>query len=148
MRYTKILLLAFFLAAALNSITRAQVEDAPKDIQAYIDREAKKEKVPAEINKLIYGDLNGDGVKDAVVQYNILEGFPGNSFISYIAVFLKTKGKYIFAAKMDDGGKFSTVLVPASVKNKIIIFDKFDESGFKKTGTARYKLVGRKLVKV
>jgi hypothetical protein len=148
MRYTKILVLAFFFVAALNAVTRAQVEDAPKDIQAYVDREAKKQDAPAEINKLIYGDINGDGVKDAVVQYNIQIGYPGNNFISYIAVFLSAKGKYVYAAKMENGAKLSTVLVPSSVKKRVITFDKYGENGFEKIGTARYKLVGKKLVKV
>ena len=136
------------LLTALGVSAAAQVEDAPKDIQVYVDAQAKKENVPAEINKLIYGDVNGDGVKDAVVQYNIQIGYPGNDFISYIAVFLRAKGKYLFTARMENGAKLSTVLVPASVKSRVITFDKYGENGFKKIGTARYKLAGRKLVKV
>ena len=148
MKYSFILACTIFLVLAFSSTAIGQVEDAPQEIQAYVDREAKKEDVPAEINKLIYGDINGDGVKDAVVQYNIQIGYPGNNFISYIAVFLKTKGKYVFAAKMENGAKLSTVLVPAGVKNKIITFDKYGENGFKKIGTARYRLSGKRLVKV
>ncbi len=135
------------MAGMLSGVAAAQVEDAPKAIQAYVDREAKKENVPAEINKLVYGDVNGDRIKDVVVQYNILVAFPGNNFVSYIAVFLNRNGKYVFAAKMLNGGKLTTVLVPVAVKNKIIVFDKYGENGFKKTGTARYRLAGKKLVR-
>jgi hypothetical protein len=138
----------FLLIGVFSPAAFGQVENAPKNIQAYVDREAKKEEVPAEINKLIYGDVNGDGVKDAVIQYNIQIGYPGNDFISYIAVFLSQKGKYVFATRMENGAKLSTVLVPRTVKNKLIIFDKYGENGFKKIGSASYRLAGKKLVKV
>ena len=128
--------------------TAAQVEDAPKEIQAFVDREAKKEEVPVEINKLIYGNVGGDKKQDIVIQYNVQVGYPGNSFLSYIAVFLNRNGKYVFTAKMENGAKLSIVLVPAGVKNRVISFDKYGENGFKKIGTARYRLAGRKLVKV
>lgn len=148
MRYSKVLIFTILLAGMLSGITAAQVEDAPKEIQAFVDREGKKENVPTEINKLVYGDVNGDKVKDAVVQYNILVAFPGNNFVSYIAVFLNRNGKYVFAAQMANGGKHMTVLVPRTVTNRVIVFDKYSEDGFKKIGTARYRLAGRRLVKV
>jgi|ERR1044072_1271054 hypothetical protein len=138
-----ILLLGVFYTGAY-----AQVEDAPAEIQAYVDREAKKQDVPGEINKLVYGDLNGDGVRDAVVQYNIQIGYPGNNFLSYIAVFLKTKGKFVLAAQMENGAKLASVLVPSGIRNKIITFDKYAAQGFDKIGTVRYRLTGKRLVKV
>ncbi|HEV7644136.1 MAG TPA: hypothetical protein VGO50_09370 [Pyrinomonadaceae bacterium] len=146
MKRSLILIFAVLLLSSLN--VPAQVEDAPQEIQAYVDREAKKQEVPGEINKLIYGDLNGDGVKDAVVQYNIQIGYPGNNFLSYIAVFLKTKGKYVLAATMENGAKLAPVLVPAAVRNKIITFDKYAAQGFDKVGTVKYRLSGKRLVKV
>jgi len=148
MRISRILIFAVLLFSGLSAAAFGQVEDAPKEIQAYVDREAKKEDVPAEINKLIYGDVNGDKVKDAVVQYNILVAFPGNNFVSYIAVFLHRNGKYVFTARMANGGKHTRVLVPVSIRNRIISFDKYDESGFKKIGIVNYRLIGKRLVKV
>lgn len=148
MRYLFISIFMILLAGGSLPGVFAQVEDAPPEIQTYVDREAKKQKVPGEINKLVYGDLNGDGVKDAVVQYNIQIGYPGNNFLSYIAVFLKTKGKFVLAAKMENGAKLASVLVPASVRNKIITFDKYAAQGFDKIGTVRYRLAGKRLVKV
>jgi hypothetical protein len=148
MKFLSALGFTILLAVALSTAALAQVEDAPPEIQAYVDREAKKQDVPGEINKLIYGDVNGDGVKDAVVQYNIQIGFPGNNFLSYIAVFVKTKGKFVLAAQMENGAKLATVLVPASVKNKIITFDKYGAQGFDRIGTARYKLAGKRLIKI
>ncbi len=147
MKYFSLVFTILLVGASAMS-TFAQVEDAPPEIQAYVDREAKKQAVPGEINKLIYGDLNGDGVGDAVVQYNIQIGYPGNNFLSYIAVFLKTKGKFVLAAKMENGAKLAPVLVPAGVKNKIITFDKYAAQGFDKIGTVRYRLAGKRLVKV
>jgi hypothetical protein len=125
----------------------AQVEDAPEDIKKFISAEEKAKEVPVEINKLIYGDINGDKIKDAVIQYNVQIGYPGNNFLSYIAVFLKKNGKHVFTARMENGAKLSTVLVPSSVKSKVIIFDKYGENGFDKIGTVKYKLAGSKLVK-
>jgi hypothetical protein len=143
----KYFLLTFLLAGALYTGVHAQVENAPEDIQKFISAEEKAQKVPVEINKLIYGDVGGDAKKDIVIQYNVQIGYPGNNFLSYIAVFLNKNGKYVFTAKMDNGAKLASVLVPASVRNKVIIFDKYAAQGFDKVGTARYKLVGRKLVK-
>ncbi len=148
MKCSRTLIFAVLLISALGVAVHAQVEDAPPEIQAYVDREAKKQDVPGEINKLIYGDLNGDGVKDAVVQYNIQIGYPGNNFLSYIAVFVKTKGKFVLAAKMENGAKLASVLVPNFIKNKVIIFDKYAAQGFDKIGTVRYRLTGKRLVKV
>jgi hypothetical protein len=143
----KYLLFTFLLAGALYTGVYAQVENAPEDIQKFISAEEKAQKVPVEINKLIYGDVGGNAKKDIVIQYNVQIGFPGNNFLSYIAVFLNKNGRYVFTAKMDNGAKLASVLVPASVRNKVIIFDKYAAQGFDKVGTARYKLVGRKLVK-
>lgn len=128
--------------------TVAQVEDAPEDIKKFIGAEEKAKEVPVEINKLIYGNVGGDAKRDIVIQYNVQVGYPGNNFLSYIAVFLNKNGKYVFSAKMENGAKLSTVLVPAGIKNRVISFDKYGENGFKKIGTARYRLAGRKLVKV
>jgi hypothetical protein len=136
------------IAAAFVSNAAAQAEDAPEDIKRFISAEEKAQKVPVEINKLIYGDIGGNAKKDIVIQYNVQIGFPGNNFLSYIAVFVNKNGKYVFTARMENGAKLASVLVPNSVKNKVIIFDKYAPQGFEKIGTAKYKLVGRKLVKL
>lgn len=148
MKFLQTITVILLFLTALGVSAAAQVEDAPADIQKFISAEEKAQKVPVEINKLIYGNVGGDAKKDIVIQYNVQIGYPGNNFLSYIAIFLNKNGRYVFTAKMDNGAKLATVMVPASVKNKIITFDKYGENGFKKTGTARYKLVGKKLVKV
>ncbi len=142
------MIFTFLFFVMLAGAAAAQVENAPDDIKEFASREEKRAEKPVEINKLIYGDVNGDKIKDAVIQYNVQIGYPGNNFISYIAVFLRKGGKYVFTARMENGAKLSTVLVPRTVKNKIIVFDKYGENGFEKTGTANYKLTGKKLVKV
>src|SRR5262245_26243463 len=92
------ILLSWLLAVSIA----AQVDDAPEDIKKFISGVEKAEEVPVEINKLVFGDLNGDKIKDAVIQYNVLVGYPGNNFISYIAVFLKKGNKYVFTVKMEN----------------------------------------------
>ena len=148
MRNLFTLIFVILFIGAVSAGAFGQVENAPDDINKFVNGVEKKEEKPVEINKLVYGDLNGDKVPDAVIQYNVQIGFPGNDFISYIAVFLKIKGRYVFTAKMENGAKLAIVLVPVSVKNKIILFNKYGENGFKKIGTARYRLGGKKLVKV
>jgi hypothetical protein len=144
----KYFFITFLLFGALYLNVSAQVDNAPEDIKRFISTEEKGQQVPVEINKLIHGDVGGDAKKDIVIQYIVQVGYPGNSFISYLAVFLNQKGHYNFIMRMDDGGKLGNVLVPRSIKNKVIYFDKFAPQGFDKVGTVKYKLVGRKLVKV
>jgi hypothetical protein len=148
MRLLLISLLSILLAGGLLPGLFGQVEDAPEGIKRFISAEEKAQKVPVEINKLIYGDVGGNTKKDIVIQYNVQIGFPGNNFLSYIAVFLNKNGKYVFTARMENGAKLASVLVPNVVRNKVIIFDKYAPQGFDKIGTARYKLAGRKLIKV
>lgn len=129
----------FYFSAATAA---AQTNDAPKEVQAYVAKQGKKQKVPAAVNTIVKGDLNGDGKEDLAVQYYVQVGFPGNATTIATAVFLKKGNKFVFAAETAD--KF----VPTAVENRKIVGDLFaaDDSQ-EKIGTVKYKLVGRKLVK-
>jgi hypothetical protein len=126
------------------SIASAQVDNAPKVIADYVAAKGKKAKVPAEINKMVMGDLNGDGKDDAVVQYYVQIGYPGNMTSNYVVVFLGSGSTYKFASEMA-----SQTMVPSGIVSKIVSFDLYNGTDkFTKSGTAKYKLVGKKLVKL
>ncbi|MFD2717122.1 hypothetical protein ACFST9_00245 [Hymenobacter monticola] len=55
--------------------------------------------------KMVYGDVDGDGVPDAVVLYT-LEEVRGNGWGQSLAVFLQQKGGYRLVADEAVGGKF------------------------------------------
>lgn len=103
----------FFYFALIIFLFGAQHEIfAQGNLRAAINQHiAKQEKaesasVPKESIKILSGDLDGDGDKDAAVHY-VIEGFGGgNSFGQILAVFVNNKGVYKFAAEETVGGKF------------------------------------------
>lgn len=144
----KIFTLAFaalFFIALQSVATSAQ--EVPAEIQSYVSKQGGAKKYPTEINKIAMGDLNGDGTEDAVVQYNVNEGAPGNYFSSYIAAFVNKGGKYVLAAKMSSGTKLSGAIVPSGIAGGKVAADQYPPNSNEKSGTVYYKLVGKKLVK-
>jgi TonB family protein len=127
--------------------TSAQTDDVPAEIQKYVDGRGGKKKFPTEINKLVMGDLNRDGKDDAVVQYIIQEGYPGNYYSSHIAVFLNRRGKFVYTTQMSAGTKLVGGLVPVFIRSGTIALDKYGENSDQVVGAVFYKLVGAKLVK-
>lgn len=76
-----------------------------KAITRHINRVREDAVEYKEARKIVYGDVDGDGAKDAAVQYT-LEGFGGgNSWGQSLAVFLNKKGVYKLAADETVGGK-------------------------------------------
>ena len=125
----------------------AQADAAPAEIQKYVESRGGRKKLPTEINKIVMGDLNRDGKEDAVVQYIIQEGYPGNYFSSHIAVFLKQRGKFVFATTMNAGTKLTSGLVPEMVLEGKIVVDRYPANSNTKSDTIFYKLLGKRLVK-
>jgi hypothetical protein len=119
-------LAAVWLAIIGVSVTAsAQTSAANKVINAYIRKEAKSSGAVEykEARKVIFGDVDGDGDNDAVVQYT-LEGFGGgNSFGQMLAVFTNQKGVYKFAAEEVVGGKNAecTSQLKSITKGKILL---------------------------
>lgn len=81
-----------------------------KTVDAYIAKQAKAEQASeyAEARKIVQGDLDGDGDRDAAVLYS-LEGLGGggNNWIQLLAIFRNDKGNYKFVAENGVGGKLS-----------------------------------------
>ncbi len=83
---------------------------AQANLQKAIDRYIEKVREDAdeykEARKIIYGDVDGDGTKDAVVQYTLEGAGGGNSWGQSLVVFLNKKGVYKMSADETVGGKF------------------------------------------
>ena len=93
----------------------------PKAIAAHIKKVREDAVEYQEARKIVYGDVDGDGTKDAVVQYT-LEGFGGgNSWGQSLAVFLNKKSVYKLAADETVGGKFFRSFDVLRVEDKYII---------------------------
>lgn len=139
-----LILLGFAFAGEQSAFAQT---DTPAEIQSYVDGRGGKKNYPTEISKIVRGDLNGDGNEDAVVQYIVQEGSPGNYFASYIATFLNKGGKMVFASEMEAGTKLAAGLVPVEIVNKRLAVDRFAANSQTKIGTLYYKLVGKKLAR-
>lgn len=137
---------AVLLFVGFETISTAAQENAPAEIQSFVKKRGGK--FPAEVNKYLTGDLNGDGKDDAVVQYYINEGAPGNYYTSYIAVFLNRNGKLVYTSQFTAGTKLSGGLVPQSIADRQVAVDKYAANSPEKSGTVYYKLVGKKLVQL
>ena len=94
---------SFFASIEMNAQT------LQKAITAHINKIKEDATEYKEARKIVYGDVDGDGAKDAVVQYT-LEGFGGgNSWGQSLAVFLNKKGAYKLAADETSAENFSAV---------------------------------------
>jgi hypothetical protein len=82
---------------------------AEKAINDHIQKEAKSQGAAEyrEVRKVIFGDVDDDGDKDAVAQYTIEGMGGGNSFAQMLAIFTNQKGVYRFATQEVVGGKFA-----------------------------------------
>lgn len=116
-------LLCIFVAALILTVSseaKAQT-NLNKAIAAHINKVREDASEYRKARKIVYGDVDGDGTKDAVVQYT-LEGYGGgNSWGQNLAVFLSKKGVYKMAADETVGGKFFRSFDVLKVENKEII---------------------------
>jgi hypothetical protein len=100
------LLLIVILSFIASTTTFAQ--SANSVINKYIASQATDGAVEYKKARIVvYGDVNGDKKKDAIVQYT-LEGFGGgNSWGQSLAVFINTGKTYKFLGEEVVGGKFA-----------------------------------------
>lgn len=92
-----------FLFASTEAHAQANLSRA---ITAHIGKTGEGGSEYKKDRKIVFGDVDGDGVKDAVVQYTLEGAGGGNSWGQQLAVFLKKKGVYRAAADETVGGKF------------------------------------------
>lgn len=102
-----LLCFAFFVSYYTQPVA-AQRASLLVTVNKYIRQQEIRQKASEfpKARKIIKADLDGDGDKDAVVQYT-LEGFDGgNNFAQMLAVFRNDKSIYKFATENAVGGKF------------------------------------------
>jgi hypothetical protein len=98
---------------------------AQNNLDKTIDRYIEKIREDASENKgarkIIYGDVDGDGIKDAVAQYTLEGAGGGNSWGQNLVIFLNKKGVYKASGDETVGGKFLRTFDLLKVVNKEII---------------------------
>ena len=130
---------------------------AEKMIEKFVDRQGRLEKVPASIIKIVYGDINNDGQEDAIANYTVDIGYPGNATLLYTAIFINVNGKLVCKGKKSAGSFGAATGEEISInriENGIVIFDvdEFAEDDGPCCPSihkiANYKFINNKLVKI
>ncbi len=107
-----------FLLAPMPIAAQANLQKA---IDSYIEKVREDADEYKEARKIIYGDVDGDGTKDAVVQYTLEGAGGGNSWGQSLVVFLNKKGVYKMSADETVGGKFFRTFDLLKIVSKEII---------------------------
>ena len=116
------LLFAFSgLLASFPAIEAKAQTNLSKAIAAHVNKVRDDAAEYKEARKIVYGDVNGDGRADAVVQYTLEGRGGGNMWEQNLAVFLNQKGVYKMAASEIVGGKLSRSFDVLRIKNKEIV---------------------------
>lgn len=120
--FGKLSFLVFVGASILFASTETKAQASlQKAINAHINKTSEDATEYKKDRKIVYGDVDGDGRKDAVVQYTLEGEGGGNSWGQQLAVFLNKKGAYQAAADETVGGKFFRIFTLLKVVNKEII---------------------------
>ena len=90
-----------FLFAPMAIAAQANLE---KTIDRYIEKIREDASEYTEARKIVYGDIDGNGKKDAVVQYTLEGAGSGNSWGQNLVVFLNKKGVYKASGDETVGG--------------------------------------------
>lgn len=105
--YANLILFCFVGAIVLSAPNSSAAQTSlTKTIDRYIEKIRDDASEYKEARKILYGDVDGDGVKDAVVQYTLEGAGGGNSWGQNLVVFLNKKGVYKAAGDEVVGGKF------------------------------------------
>jgi len=139
--------------AGFVSAAFAQQDQGAKTIDAYISKQARKQRGEEykEARQRIDGDVNLDGAADAVVLYTIESQQGTNNFRQYLAVFARRHGRLVPLAHAEVGGKSLRSVELAAVDGNGICLDTLtngpDDASCCPSikGTTRYVVVGRSL---
>lgn len=119
-------LTAFFglVAAAVFFLNITSVEaqtNLQKAIANHIDKVREDAVEYKKARKIIYGDVDGDGTKDTVVQYTLEGAGGGNYWEQTLIVLFNKKGVYKISKRETVGGKFFRSFSLLKVAGKEII---------------------------
>lgn len=124
LRLRYIFIVGFVCVFSVQTVTAQDYFE--KVINNYISKQAEEYTAVEyeDAKKIVFGDVNGDGIKDIVVLYT-LEGFDGgNNYGQYLAVFIKLKnGKLKYITDDGVGGKNSRAVWLVSIKNNKILLN-------------------------
>ena len=119
---------SFILLIVVLSLSRPKTFAQPQDtevIERFISSQESREKgyLAKGIRTVVRGDLNHDGIPDAVVLYTF-EGQNGtNNYVQYLAVFLRVKGQFVPVASRSVGGKHYRSIALKAIKDNVVLFD-------------------------
>ncbi len=102
-------------------MTIAAQNNLEETIDRYIEKIRDDASEYTEARKIVYGDVDGDGKKDAVVQYTLEGAGGGNSWGQNLVVFLNKKGVYKASGDAIVGGKFFRSFDLLKITDKEII---------------------------
>ena len=133
--------------------TRLRKADGTVIDKFIVQQQSEKDGFEDEGNErtIMTGDLNRDGLPDAVILY-MLEGQNGtNNYVQHLAVFVRRNARLEPVTDAVVGGKYYRAAELKGIKNNQILFETFDYADDdarccpSMKGTARYVLVGAKL---
>lgn len=110
-----------FLFAPTAIAAQPNYVNLEKTIDRYIEKIREDASEYKDARKIIYGDVDGDGRTDAVVQYTLEGAGGGNSWGQNLVVFLNKKGIYKMSADETVGGKFFRSFTLQKIVGKQII---------------------------
>jgi hypothetical protein len=153
MKLHRILLIFAAVFLCWIAITSAQQDNGSAVIDAYIARQAHRERGEEypDARKVITGDLTHDGTPETIVLYTIESQGGGNLYIQYLAVFTRRNGKLSPLTHVEVGGKSVRSVELTSVQNNSILLGtmsygpKDPQCCPTVNGTTKYVLVGKTL---
>jgi len=105
--FAKLLFFAFVGTPILFAPTETAAQaNLQKAVANHINKVREDASEVKESRQIVYGDVDGDGTKDAVVQYTLEGAGGGNSWGQSLVVFLYKKGVYKASGDETVGGKF------------------------------------------
>ena len=122
-----VLISGLALVCQTFSVSQLSAEDESGNgaVDKFIAAQARKlhgEEDP-EARHVVFGDLNHDGQADLAVQYTIESMGGGNGYRLYLAVFLKQRGHYVYAASRQVGGKRQRDVTLQAIKDGKVLCD-------------------------
>lgn len=150
------LIVVTLMLSLTSSVSLSQSPEDVAVIKKFIasqESDANGSEYP-EAEKIVVGDLNHDGVPDAVVLYTLEGQNGGNNYIQYLAAFVRKNGSLVHVADTPVGGKLRRDVDLSAISNNEVVlkttaYAKRDPACCPTIkGSTKYVLVGNKLQEV
>lgn len=80
-----------------------------------IEKDDEHAQIISGYSKTVYGDLDNDGIEDALIPFSVESRYGGNNADYHYAVYLNKKGKWIYKSELPLGG--NTMDYTIEIKN-------------------------------